>query len=67
MNKFRKRILFCSIIILLICEAPGFYLKDIRAFTIGMIVWGLIEWILLFITFTDRKNKYWVTRFFDPS
>lgn len=65
-QKFQNRIFWCSVVTCLLCLTPTLYFQSAEAFGIGMVVWCLTEWVFLVITWTDKKNRFWVTRYFDP-
>ena len=66
-DKFQKRRLWFSALAIIFCQLPILYFQTIHSAAIGMVVGNIIVWTIALIVWNDDENKYWITRYFDPS
>lgn len=48
----------------ILTETFGFHLS--KSYLTGLLISGVLLSILILVVWTDKKNKFWVTRYLDP-
>lgn len=66
-DKFQKRRLLFSTLTIILSQLPVLYFQTIRSAEIGMMTVDIIIFTIILIVWNDDNNKYWITRYFDPS